>query len=66
MKRAIDVAPFGELSPADEARRVGAGPITTADVQAARAFLAGWQGDLAGLLDQPDEPGGRHDPPSAR
>ena len=62
----LDVAPFGELSPVDEARRAGAGPITTADVRAARAFLAGWQGDLVGLLDGRDEPGGRHDPSSAR
>ena len=62
----LDVAPFGELSPIDEARRAGDGPITTADVQAARAFLAGWQGDLVGLLDRLDDPGGRHDPSSAR
>jgi hypothetical protein len=34
-------------------------------VRAARAFLAGWQGDLVGLVDR-DEPGGRHDPSSAR
>ena len=62
----LDVAPFGELSPADEARRAGVGPITIADVRAARAFLEGWQGDLAGLLDRHDEADGRHDPPSAR
>jgi hypothetical protein len=51
----LDVAPYGELSPGDEARRAAAGPVTTADVRAAREFLAGWRGDLAGLV------GGRPD-----
>jgi len=47
----LDVAPFGELSPTDEARRAAAGPVTASDVRAAREFLAEWQGDLVGLLD---------------
>ncbi|HSK52164.1 MAG TPA: hypothetical protein VLA44_05360 [Clostridia bacterium] len=46
----LDVAPFGELSPDDEARRAASGPISAADVRAARDFLAGWRGDLVGLL----------------
>ena len=46
----LDVAPYGEFSPGDEVRRVAAGPITTADVHAAREFLAGWRGDLASLV----------------
>ncbi len=51
----LDVAPYGELSARDEARRAATGPITTADVHAAHDFLAGWQGDLVGLLDGPAE-----------
>jgi hypothetical protein len=62
----LDVAPFGELTPADEARRAGSGPLTAADVRAARAFLAGWDGDLLGLLRPPDEPDARHEPPASR
>jgi hypothetical protein len=62
----LDVAPFGELTPADEARRAGSGPITTQDVKAARAFLAGWDGDLVGLLRPSDEPDTRHEPPASR
>lgn len=51
----LDVAPYGELSPEHEARHAATGPITTADVRAARAFLDTWQGDLVGLLrDRPD------------
>jgi hypothetical protein len=59
-----DLAAFGELTPADEARRLGTGPITGEDVRAARAFLAKWNGDLVGLLggDEPD----RRDPPATR
>ncbi|HEU5203592.1 MAG TPA: hypothetical protein VFU17_04790 [Candidatus Limnocylindrales bacterium] len=62
----LDVAPFGELTPADEARRTGTGPITAQDVKAARAFLAGWDGDLVGLLRHPDEPDTRREPPASR
>ena len=62
----LDVAPFGELTPADEARRAGSGPLTAEDVRAARAFLAGWDGDLLGLLRPPDEPDARHEPPASR
>ena len=57
----VDIAPFGELSSVDEARRAGSGPITTEDVRAARAFLASWDGDLLGLLAPGDEPDARHD-----
>jgi hypothetical protein len=56
---------FGELTPAEEARRLGSGPITAADVRAARAFLAGWEGDLVGLLGR-DEADGRREPPASR
>jgi hypothetical protein len=62
----LDVAPFGELTPADEARRTGSGPITARDVKAARAFLAGWDGDLLGLLRRSDEPDTRREPPASR
>jgi len=62
----LDVAPFGELTPADEARRTGTGPITAQDVKAARAFLAGWDGDLVGLLRHSDEPDTRREPPASR
>ena len=62
----LDVAPFGELTPADEARRTGSGPITTQDVKAARAFLDRWDGDLVGLLRPSDEPDARHEPPASR
>jgi hypothetical protein len=62
----LDVAPFGELTPADEARRTGAGPITAQDVKAARAFLAAWDGDLVGLLRRSDEPDTRREPPASR
>jgi hypothetical protein len=63
---ALDLAPFGELTPADEARRAGSGPITAGDVKAARAFLAGWEGDLVGLLRPPDGPDARREPPATR
>ena len=53
----LDVAPYGELTARDEARRASTGPITTADVRAAREFLDGWRGDLIGLLDEPGEDG---------
>lgn len=56
----IDVAPFGELSPDDEARRAGSTPITAADVTAAREFLDGWRGDLAGLFRGRHGNGGGH------
>ncbi len=46
----LDVSLPGELSPADEARLAGSAPLTTADVRAARSFLAGWHGDLVRLL----------------
>ena len=62
----LDVAPFGELTPADEARRTGSGPITAQDVNAARAFLAGWDGDLVGLIRRSDEPDTRREPPASR
>ena len=62
----LDVAPFGELTPADEARRTGSGPITAQDVKAARAFLAAWDGDLVGLLRRSDEPDIRREPPASR
>ena len=53
----LDVAPYGELNAADEARRTAAGPITSADVRTAREFLDRWRGDLVGLLGgRPDEP----------
>ena len=58
--------PFGELTPADEARRSGSGPLTTEDVRAARAFLSAWDGDLVGLLQPPHEPDARRDPPASR
>jgi hypothetical protein len=59
----LDVAPFGELSPDDDARRAGSTPISSADVAAARTFLAGWRGDLVGLLEGRDDGGGedRHE-----
>lgn len=62
----LDVAPFGELTPADEARRAGSGPITSQDVTAARAFLAAWDGDLVGLLRSNDEPDALHEPRASR
>ena len=62
----LDVAPFGERTPADEARRTGSGPITAQDVKAARAFLAGWDGDLVRLLRRSDEPDIRREPPASR
>ena len=61
-----DVPPFGELTPADEARRSGSGPLTTEDVRAARAFLSAWDGDLVGLLQPSHEPDARRDPPASR
>jgi hypothetical protein len=48
--RVLDVAPFGELTAEEEARRAGAGPVTAADVRAARDFLAGFRGDLVDLF----------------
>ena len=53
----LDVAPYGELSAQDEARRAATGPITSDDVQAARTFLARWQGDLVGLIGGPADDG---------
>jgi len=52
----LDVAPYGELTAADEARRALAGPISSRDVHAMRDFLAGWNGDIRDLVEQPDEP----------
>jgi hypothetical protein len=53
----LDVAPYGELTAADEARRGSTGPISALDVDAMRDHLAAWDGDLRGLLGQPpDEP----------
>ena len=63
---ALDLAPFGELTPADEARRAGSGPITAGDVTAARAFLAGWDGDMVGLLRPSGGPDARHEPRESR
>jgi hypothetical protein len=54
----LDVAPFGELSPNDDARRAADGPITPADVRAAREFLDGWRGDLVGLIGGRPAPDG--------
>ena len=51
----LDVAPYGELTARDEARRATTGPISAADVHAAHDFLAGWKGDLVGLLDERPE-----------
>jgi hypothetical protein len=62
----LDVPAFGELTPADEARRTGSGPLTTDDVRAARAFLAAWEGDLVGLLQPSDEPDSRREPPASQ
>ena len=62
----LDVPPFGELTPADEARRTGSGPLTTEDVRAARAFLAAWEGDLVGLVQPSGERDARRDPPASR
>ena len=61
-----DMPSFGELTPAEEARRLGSGPITADDVRAARAFLAEWDGDLVGLLGADDRPDGRREPPTPR
>ncbi len=53
----LDLAPYGELSAADEARRASAGPISTLDVQAMETFLAGWDGDLRAIVGpRADEP----------
>jgi hypothetical protein len=59
----LDVAPAGELSPADEARLASASPFSTDDVHAVRDFLATWDGDLSGLIGRDGGPG---DPPSRR
>src|SRR5262245_27426897 len=62
----LDVPHFGELTPADEARRSGSGPLTAEDVHAARDFLAAWDGDLVGLWQPSDEPDSRREPPASR
>ncbi len=41
----------GEFTAADEARFAGRPPISADDVLAAHEFLAGWRGDLRGLLE---------------
>ena len=61
-----DVPPFGELTPADEARRSGSGPHVLGRERAARAFLSAWDGDLVGLLQPAHEPDARRDPPASR
>ncbi|MFL5779248.1 MAG: hypothetical protein ACJ761_09925 [Chloroflexota bacterium] len=55
----LDVAPTSELTPADEARFASATPVSSDDVHAVRDFLAGWDGDLVGLLGRDDDPGDR-------
>jgi hypothetical protein len=66
-KAVLDVAPYGELSPRDEARRVAADPISAADVHAAHEFLAAWDGDLVGLLgERPDDDAAHPGPSGAR
>jgi hypothetical protein len=47
----LDVAVHGELTPAEEARALTAGPIDETDVIAVREFLATWSGDLTHLFD---------------
>ncbi len=62
----LDVAPYGELSARDEARRAATGPITSDDVHAARTFLARWQGDLIGLIGGPADDAHGSGRPNAR
>jgi len=47
----LDLAPHGELTPAEEARAMTAGPIDETDVAAVREFLATWSGDAVHLFD---------------
>jgi hypothetical protein len=52
----LDVAPAGRTH-ADGGPRGDGGPISVLDVHAMRDLLAGWNGDLRTLLEQPrDEP----------
>ncbi len=48
---AFDLARRGEFGPADEARFEDARPIDVDDVMSMHTFLAGYEGDLRGLLD---------------
>ena len=55
----LDTAPFGEFGPADEARLQAGSPFDVDDVQAVHEFLAGYAGDLRGLLGRrADDAGG--------
>ena len=53
----LDTAAHPEWSPATEARLAGAPALDEEDVAAMRRFLAGWNGDLRALLDEPGGPG---------
>jgi hypothetical protein len=56
----LDVAPRGEQTPLEEARRTSAGPISARDVRAMREFLEGWHGGLREIVrDDGDGPGRR-------
>jgi hypothetical protein len=46
----LDTAVHPEMDPATDARRAGQPPMTWADVEAMRALLASWGGDLDSLL----------------
>jgi hypothetical protein len=51
----LDTAPFGEFGPADEARLRAGTAFDTDDVLAMHDFLAGYRGDLRGLVGRPRE-----------
>jgi phage FluMu protein Com len=51
--RRLDVAPYGEFGPLDEARLAGGRRLGSDDVLAMHAFLAGFTGDLGRLLGDP-------------
>ncbi len=46
----LDLARYGEFDATDEVRFMGSRALAAGDVDAMRAFLAGWQGDIRGLL----------------
>jgi hypothetical protein len=51
--RRLDVAPYGEFGPLDEARLTGGRRLGADDVLAMHTYLAGFTGDLRRLLGDP-------------
>ncbi len=54
----LDLAPYGEFGPIDDARLAGARPLELDDVLAMHTFLSGYHGDVRGLLGETGGPAG--------